>query len=239
MDWNNIAITSITVLVAPMLLAYQKHKYDSKVQLKNSEIEDLKMTVDRLVKEHDDSCSCDDLDTRLIFHPYFARMKCLIRHITYDFTLENKGKEAAIRDIMVNKFNTFIIQFADYAKLLDETESMTADEFLSYTMDILNKSIDMYTSFFIADPSLTAQEKSVLVTVMNKFNIWHNPRIDETINKLHMIAFSNFYPDHKVKGAAFLDMLLGEFVGTITDADNTAHSINGSLSGLVYKGITI
>lgn len=196
-----------------------------------------KKVIDIGTKNHDEEC-CKT--PPLTEHPFFERMKCLRNNIQFSFKLKNKGKEEVFRDILTNKFNIFIERMWRTCEKLEKCgESIDDTAFYNLVMDSLREGVKEYTTYFKHSRVYTQDEIKCIELVMTKFNKWHFSRIDNCIKSIEMIASSKFYTDNHIRMASILDMLLGQFVDTLNDAELTLNELNGDLKGLIFKGIKL
>lgn len=176
---------------------------------------------------------------KLVEHPFFERMKVLRNSVLYSFEIRNKGKEAIFRDILVHKLDTFIEKMWQVCTQLDNTEEEMDDTSLyNLVIDNFREAIKEY-SIYYKHGDYTADEVKCIDIVMQKFNKWNCSRMENCMNSIDLIASSEFFVTNTTKMASILDMLLGQFIDTINDAQLTLNELNGDLKGLTFKGITL
>lgn len=172
-------------------------------------------------------------------HPFFERMKCLRNNILFSFKLANKGKEEIFRDILTNKFNIFIEKMWRTCDEIEKSEGKLNDSaFYNLVMDRYREAVHE-CSVYYKGLDYSDDELKCISIVMKKFNKWNYARIDSTAKSIEMISNSNFYEDNRVRMASILDMMLGQFVDTLNDAERTLNELNGDLKGLKFKDIEL
>lgn len=170
-------------------------------------------------------------------HPIFARADLNKNIVLTYFVLENKGKEAVFKDILVNhmdiyKKHTFIL--CDAIVDLDDS-----NELYTISVDIMNKIITDLRTFYKNNNAYNPQDIQVLDIVIAKYNNWDYDRELEVITRIQEICGSAFYPDIYTKGVTILDTFLFAMNDTVSAANKTLNSINGDLRGLKFKGVDI
>lgn len=176
---------------------------------------------------------------KLVDHHIFARIEMLKNHIEISFTLQNKGKEALFKDLLLNNLDVWKNNLKDLAVVLDDLDENT--ESMVFQNTILSRFEDAINSFnnYYKLQDYTYDEILSLDLVMAKFNRWNYPRIKAFRDTLMIVCTSQFYLDYHIKSAVIMDMYISLFVDTISDAESTIGEINGDLKGMVFKGITI
>lgn len=181
----------------------------------------------------------DEKVPKLIEHPFFERMKVLRNSVLYSFEIRNKGKEAIFRDILVHKLDTFIEKMWQVCTQLDNTEEEMDDTSLyNLVIDNFREAIKEY-SIYYKHGDYTNDEVRCIEIVMQKFNKWNYNRMENCMNSIDLISSSEFFVTNTAKMASILDMLLGQFIDTLNDAQLTLNELNGDLKGLTFKGITL
>lgn len=217
MDVQTVQII-ITAIVAP-IVTYGAKKF-----------------IDKFYKSNEEA---DQKPPKLVEHPFFERMKVLRNSVLYSFEIKNKGKEAIFRDILVHKLDTFIEKMWQVCVKLDSTEEELDDTPLyNLVIDNFREAIKEYSVYY-KHGDYTHDEVQCIDIVMEKFNKWNCSRMENCMNSIDLIASSEFFDTNSMKMASILDMLLGQFIDTINDAQLTLNELNGDLKGLTFKGITL
>lgn len=209
----------ITSIVSPTIALYVKYLYDKKV------------------KEDDKKSTNENLS--LTTHPFFERIKLLRTHIQYSFEIPNKGKQEVFKDILVNKFTIVTEEYWNMVKEVESKKKTLSDiELYNLVSDHIREGLKKHEVYYRSS-KYTADEQRCLDIVMQKFNKWHSPRIENTFDTIQNVCNSKFYSGTTAKASVCLDVLLATFVDIINDAELTLNELNGDLKGLTFKGITL
>ena len=80
---------------------------------------------------------------KLIYHPLFTRMDTMIGYIEHGFTLENKGKEAAFKELLLAKFKIWRTHLYELAEEVDKCiplcENPACNKLYNMNMEYFNK----------------------------------------------------------------------------------------------------
>jgi len=183
---------------------------------------------------------------KLINHPVHSRMKSYKRRFLIDFQLNNKGKEAVLRDLFVKKFELWTDALYDLAKEIDEyikiyseNDDKNYETIKEKNLLCFNETLEKFNAYHYG-PEYTPEEKILIEIVIGKFNIWQSHRsrfIEEQI--MDICNNSMMYPTCERKQIAIFDIYMAVFAMTLNDAMKTVESINGQLEGKYFRGIKI
>lgn len=172
-------------------------------------------------------------------HPFFNRAEMIKHHIDMTFSLENKGKEIVFKDIMMNQIEIYQEFLSEVCASVDRGEMETTHDLYNAHIEVIDRITYRHYHYYKDNPRYTHEEQQVLDRVMKKYVIWNKPRIDHLQESLRTICNSPYYTDIYTQAAVIMDTYLGVMVNTLNEASITLGSINGDLSGLTFKGITI
>lgn len=172
-------------------------------------------------------------------HPFFNRAEMIKHHIDMTFSLENKGKEVVFKDIMMNQIEIYQEFLSEICTSVDRGEVVTTHDLYNAHIEVIDQITYRHYHYYKDNPRYTHEEQQVLDRVMKKYVIWNKPRIDHLQESLRTICNSPYYTDIYTQAAVIMDTYLGVMVSTLNEASITLGSINGDLSGLTFKGITI
>lgn len=216
-----IAKLILTGIISPTIALFCKYWYDKKTKENELKLEQEKIP-----------------EVSLKNHPFFERMKVLRAQIS-TLSIQNKGKQAVIRDILANKFTIVIEEYWNMIVEIDEKhEDLTDEELFNIINNSVREGLKKHLVYYV-DGDYTIQEKQCLEIVMQKFNVWHSHRVNNLFQSIQNVCFSKFYPDIVSKTSVCLDVLLAAFIDVISDAELTLNQLNGDLKGLTFKNITI
>lgn len=179
---------------------------------------------------------------KLIYHPLFTRMDTMIGYIEHGFTLENKGKEAAFKELLLAKFKIWRTHLYELAEEVDKCiplcENPACNKLYNMNMEYFNKAYADYSKFHY-NSNYTADEIKAMEIVISKFNKWHESRVTSVIASIEDVCSSVFYVDCKTRQSVIFDLYIGAFAETMNDASRTLNELNGDLNGLVIRGIAV
>lgn len=182
---------------------------------------------------------------KLKHHPVFARLKAYQSYVKTGFYMENKGKQEVFRCLLLteiqNRYDLLYALAEDVEGCMSGCTAKNANDcnwLYNKNIEALGQGLEMLNTFYI-NGGFTEQEQSVLKIVLTKFNKWHEPRIKRMEETLPLVCNSKFYPDCYTRQAVIFDMYLGTISDMINDAERTLNEINGDLTGMVFRGITI
>lgn len=170
-------------------------------------------------------------------HNIFLRLDILETHISVSFELPNKGKEIVFKHILIKKITFWRDSLMELAKELNNCREDSID--LCELVLKHDKEMKSRMQNFYNNADYTADEKTVLTIVMEKFYKWHYPRVQYANNSILSICNSPFYTSNVVRSSVIFDMYVGVFIDMLSDAESTLNSINGDLNGLEFRGYVI
>ncbi|MFL8711092.1 hypothetical protein Q3304_10005 [Clostridioides sp. GD02377] len=175
----------------------------------------------------------------LYSHPIFKKIELNKNIIKIHFTLENKGKEAVFREILINHMNIFKIHALKLCKKVDSGKIVDTDELYTESVYTLNNIIADLKSFYKDSNCYSQEEVNVLDKVMDKYNHWNSDRQQEIVARIQEICVSAFYTDIYNKSITVFDTLLFVMNDIMFDANKTLNNLNGDLVGLKFRGVII
>ena len=172
-------------------------------------------------------------------HHIFSRTEMLRNYIEMKFTLPNKGKELVFRDMILNYIKIWEKELAKLAEQLEEvSDDVNSTEFQAIIMKSFNNGTHEFTNYY-KNSSYSLDEQQCLGLVMAKFNTWNYQRVQSFGNSLLSVCNSQFYSTKTIKSAVIFDMYIQLFVDMANDAEQTIGSVNGDLTGLIFRGVTL
>lgn len=176
---------------------------------------------------------------KITSHPVFARTELNKNVILTYFTLENKGKEAVFKEILINHMDIYKKHMTILCNNISANKSIDPNTLRCESVDTVNNIIYDLRTFYKNNPLYNSDENKILDIVMGKYNRWDCDREFEIITRIQEICGSPFYPDIYTKTVTILDSFLFAMNNTISDANKTLNDINGDLRGLVFRGVVI
>lgn len=171
-------------------------------------------------------------------HPFFNRADAIKQHIMMTFTLENKGKEAVFKDILMNQIVIYQRILHDVCQKVDSGEIEDSNELYNLHLKAVNDITYKHYHYY-KTTDYSADEQHVLDIVMKKYVIWNKLRLEELQDNMRTVCNSPYYNDVHTQAAVIMDLYMGVMVNTLNEGTLTLGTINGDLKGLTFKNITI
>lgn len=196
-----------------------------------------------LNKKKQNSNRHPDGRVKLSYHDLFRRMDYWISYLNTSFHLSDTGKEAVMREMLVNKFQIWKEELYELSKEV-QTCLNTCDKDACSKLVVMNikafTKAHERTMVFCNDPNrYSDDERKALSLVAAKFDRWHSRRIEYISSEIENKGNSAMHSDCYVRQVAIFDSYVGAFADTIFDAETTLNDINGDLNGLVFNGLVI
>lgn len=87
----------------------------------------------------------------------------------------------------------------------------------------------------VVDYEREAREKRIPQQFINKFSVWHTPKIKQIRDITEFISRSNIYEGTVEKTSAVLDIIIMTLHLTLMDADDTLNNMNGDLDNVLSE----
>ena len=167
-----------------------------------------------------------DLYNHNLFH---ALRKYLYHDIQY-LQIGEPLREAIFRDFLTINFTTVKYELLNLLNKgdLEDLDDMT---FLARALKCVDNTIKNYES--------RAIDEGIPLIIIEKFNQWHQVRIDATYAFLNEINDSNLFKSNVAKTSVIFDFITHILNMTICDAQKTLKTLNGELDKIEYKGIKV
>lgn len=173
----------------------------------------------------------------------FIKLDNLYRDINTHFHMENKGKELILKMIMGTKISASRDDLYDLCLDIDKKIrngiEITEEDLFKMNMEVFDKTFNKYTEFYKNNLMFSEEEIKVLDIFMDKFNIWHSGNISSFIISITDACQNKYVQDIRMKQSIINSAYLHSMNSMFKDAENTADSINGSLSGLKFREVVL
>lgn len=161
-------------------------------------------------------------------HRFFSEASRLRKYVIPYMKLEHNGKydegrTMIFRDMLDIKFRIW----SEYILKVVSQKHCKKDDILN----AIDKLVDDYNKERIVS--------DIPKIVASKFNEWHKEHAKILIQAIHDVCDSKNFNSEKEKLNAILYMHLNLLSITRVDAEKTLWSLNGEISGLVYKWFTL
>ena len=154
-----------------------------------------------------------------------------------------KAKEAAFKDIMINKiriWRTVLIKLVQKVRCTGNCDNCETSliESRKLHMNTLSEGILVYTSYYKNDNKYTKNEVKALDVCMEKFNILHAGNTQTVENMIdlthqHNKYFKRFCPIMAM--GLILDAYKSAFYQMQLDVTKSINSLNGDLKGIIFN----
>lgn len=173
-------------------------------------------------------------------HPLFDRIDYMMNQIDYSLEYEDTGRYLLITDVMEKFFSVVkkeLYEFADQAE--DYEREQIEFNIHDIHMKVLNKIVKEYTDVDSYNSGMKDESRKTLKLFLEKFQSWHEERINFICQRSVEISNSDFYKRDAVKISVLFDVYVGILASTLEDANKTLRDLNGELDGMFYKEIEI
>jgi hypothetical protein len=165
----------------------------------------------------------------LRIHPFFsnAEYRYSVEIPNLDLVPEKPTRERVFKDLLRIAFKVVVENARAFVERKDLVE-LTAEEFVHAANQIINK--------IITDTEDKARREEIPEVVIRKFLKWHAESIESLHEYVLLLGNSKLYNTNISKLNTLLlimDLLLVTILG---DAERVLRTINGELTGLIYKG---
>jgi hypothetical protein len=168
-------------------------------------------------------------------HPAFHQMENYIAVKIPGMIFEDPGRNEVFKDMLVIMFRSYIDMMR---KVITEGFNEKGEPNFTSNDDFTQK-LSQYGVQAITEYENQWRKTDVPLVCITKFNEWHSNKRDILFTDIQTIANSPFHETYNEKIAAFFDLTFMVLNISILDAEYILKSLNGELSGQVYKGITI
>ena len=170
-------------------------------------------------------------ESQISNHLIFVHIDFWLYHKIPTFNFKTKFRTKVFRDylsIYLKIYKTNIESFVNDKHFQNWDNS----EFWKNFLDLLNSIGEEYES--------EMQREGIPALIIEKMKVKNNDSVTLMINLIKGVSGSEFYESEKnfLKVFSILNIILPILENTILHSDEVCNSINGDLSGLIYKGET-
>lgn len=194
-------------------------------------------------KHHERRQPLSDGRIKISRHDLFRRMDYWLNYLDTSFQLDDTGKSAVFKEMLVQKFTIWreeLFKLAiDVENCMDNCDKDTCVDLAKKNMDAFIRAHQRTIHFYETNPKYNPDEREALKRVAAKFNEWHKHRIEYMEKEIDRKSNSQMHSDCYVRQVAIFDSYVGAFADTIFDAENSLNVLNGDLNGLIFNGMII
>lgn len=167
----------------------------------------------------------------LKYNPFFQKIgyRLAVELPSLEFDSDKPVKQQMFRDILI--WN------AKYTKTMcEEIIKIDMDDWSGsrWSTEVINTISEMVLKY-----QTHALENGVPPAVINKFNKWQLPVLEMVCSYIKLLGESTMYTSNISRTNTMLMVIDLLLITTIADAERSLHSLNGEISGLQYKGMSI
>lgn len=207
---TTVAIIGVVIY---LLVKYFSALIDSKIPKQKKE--DILIEVDTL--QHDSVKCLKSL------HPYFDKVDGIINTKLPIITIGGPVRTEIFKDVLTIYFQTSQEKIRE---LLNE--DVTLENFLSKNYKTANA--------IVKESNDRMKTAGIPEVVIRKFNMWNEDRHENILSAISDIDSSNIFVSVVGKEYTVLTTYANSAYFTLIDAEKTLKSLNGDLTGTIYKG---
>lgn len=168
----------------------------------------------------------------LIAHRLFGYLRLARASMIPNLPISDLGRSMVFGDLLDAKCRIVAEHYLLWLKKnMSALETMHADTLASEHLSLVGDIVEAYES--------EARRMGIPAPVMEKFRYWHNPRIIHLRAEIILVCESEWITDTAQRVGFILSVVEHVMKATVFDAERTLSSLNGSLTGHVYRGVTI
>ena len=209
---KDVGVSAVIIgAVVYLLVKYFAALIDSKIAKKmpkTQEVEELQYDSVKGLRE---------------IHPIFNKIQGIIDTKLPITNIGGPVRTEIFRDVL-----KVFYEIAEYEIESLLQKNITTENFLSSNYNMANA--------IIKDSSIKMRNIGVPEVVITKFNQWNSGRHEYVLNTISDIDSSDVFSTIVEKQYAALNLYMDTCYFTLMDAEKTLKSLNGDLTGAVYKG---
>lgn len=209
---KDVGVSAVIIgAVVYLLVKYFAALIDSKIAKKmpkTQEVEELQYDSVKGLRE---------------IHPIFNKIQGIIDTKLPITNIGGPVRTEIFRDVL-----KVFYEIAEYEIESLLQKNITSENFLSSNYNMVNA--------IIKDSSIKMRNIGVPEVVVTKFNQWNSDRHEYVLNTISDIDSSDVFSTTIEKQYAALNLYMDTCYFTLMDAEKTLKSLNGDLTGAVYKG---
>jgi len=165
----------------------------------------------------------------LKFHYFFESMNTWILNTIPQANFGDEGRTLIIKDYLNIFYSVSNVNFKKILK--SKILKMNENEFHTLCMKTYKDSI--------STTEVMSKGKNIPDIFITKFNEWYSHTFTFTANCIDHICNSIYYKNNYERCNAIFNILISSYQTTLTDAEKTLRNLNGELTGIMYKNMTI
>lgn len=168
----------------------------------------------------------------LVAHRLFGYLRLARASMIPNLPIRDAGRRLVFTDLLDVKCRVVADLFQAWLKKhLPALESMHPDTLAYEQLNLIGEIVEAYEA--------EVRRMGMPPAVLEKFRYWHGPRIAHLRSEVTMVCESEWISDVPQRIGFILSVVEQVMKATVFDAEKTLNSLNGALTGHVYKGVTI
>ena len=168
----------------------------------------------------------------LVQHRLFGFLRLARAVMIPNLPIPDAGRRAVFQDLQDIKFRVVGEMLLGWLRdNLDALPEMAGDTLCSECLGLIGRIVESYEG--------EATAKGIPAVVLTRFRQWHGARIVHLQSEIRLVCESEWISSPTERVGFILSIFEQVMKATVLDAERTQASLNGSLTGLVYRGITL
>lgn len=165
-------------------------------------------------------------------HRLFSFIRLARAFMLPNLPIPDPGRKAVFEDLQDIKFRIVSDRISRW--LQDNATSLPSME-----PDLLASAMLGLVASIVEEYEAEAERAGIPSVVLDKFRSWHGPRIAHLRTEIGLVCESEWIADSVARMGFILAVFEQTMKLTVLDAERTLFALNGSLTGLRYRGIMI
>jgi len=161
-------------------------------------------------------------------HHIFPDLEMIANTTIKNASFGTEGRNELFRVMLSIKYRVFTDLYKGIYDKFINTEKINNDDFYNEHIQFAQKLIATYEKEW--------EMKGIPKVVIDKFNEWHNPRLEMGIADRREIANSNLHKTGRCKTYAVSDLYCWIMKTALMDGEKTLRTLNGQITGLEFNG---
>lgn len=168
----------------------------------------------------------------LMGHRLFGYLRLAIASRIPNLPISDPGRKLVFQDLLAAKFRIVSEHYSEWLKQrIPDLPSMHADVLASEQMALVGAIVEAYEA--------EATRIGIPQVVIDRFRFWNGPRIEHLRSEIALVCESEWIEGPTERMGYLLSVVEQIMKATIFDAEKTLTNLNGSLTGLSYRGVLI
>lgn len=166
-------------------------------------------------------------------HSMFGSIRMIKATTLNNITVSDLGRKMIFQDLLAIKFTVVATQWD--AWLAAHMEEIKEDKMTGQFL--LNEMMNLIANI-VGTTDQQSKDKGIPESAIQAFRQWRDPSVETLIDNCAAAASSDWINTSTQRVALCMSHFEGTLSKLLVDAECALHSLNGSLTGQVYKGVT-